>query len=199
MTKNDFLIALHDRLRGLPQDDIHAFLDNYSEIIDDRMEEGLTEAEAVAALGSVDDIAARILSETPHAPPAPAAPRKRSIEAWQIILLVISSPIWGALLIGASAVIFSLLCALWSIVIALFSVAVAVTASALGCLVAGIILLCVGHSAPGALCLGIGLICAGLTILCFLAFAAIAKGVIAACKALFRFIRSLFRKKEVTA
>ena len=65
MNKNEFLLKLKKGLRGLPQADIDERLTFYSEMIDDRMEEGLTETEAVEAIGSVNDVTAQILAETP--------------------------------------------------------------------------------------------------------------------------------------
>ena len=56
MLKQEFLAQLRDALCGLPQRDIDERLTFYSEMIDDRMEEGLSEEEAVAAVGSVDEI-----------------------------------------------------------------------------------------------------------------------------------------------
>ena len=52
MTKSEFLSALENRLSGLPKDDVQKSIDYYSEIIDDRMEEGLTEEEAVRGEGN---------------------------------------------------------------------------------------------------------------------------------------------------
>lgn len=52
MTKEQFLRAVRERLTGLPQSDIDRSLDFYSEMIDDRIDEGLSEEEAVAAMGS---------------------------------------------------------------------------------------------------------------------------------------------------
>ena len=44
MTKLDFLMQLHSKLEKLPQDELEERLNFYSEMIDDRMEEGLSEA-----------------------------------------------------------------------------------------------------------------------------------------------------------
>ena len=63
MTKLNFLLTLHEKLAGYPKEDVEERLSFYSEMIEDRMEEGLTEEEAVAAVGSVEDIAAQIASE----------------------------------------------------------------------------------------------------------------------------------------
>ena len=65
MTKQAFLSALRDGLSGLPQADLEERINFYSEMIDDRMEEGVPEEEAVAGLGSVDDVVSQILSDIP--------------------------------------------------------------------------------------------------------------------------------------
>ena len=65
MTKQEFLRALWNKLSALPSEDVGRALDYFSEMIDDRMENGLTEEEAVAAIGSVDDAVAKIAVELP--------------------------------------------------------------------------------------------------------------------------------------
>ena len=45
MTKLDFIFQLQKKLTGLPQEDIDERMLFYSEMIDDRMDEGLTEEE----------------------------------------------------------------------------------------------------------------------------------------------------------
>ena len=65
MCKQAFLDELRERLTGLPQEDIDERLDFYAEMIDDRVEEGLTEEEAVAAIGTVEEVFAQIVEETP--------------------------------------------------------------------------------------------------------------------------------------
>ena len=47
MNKRDFLIRLRQELSGLPQDDVEERLAFYAEMIDDRMEDGLEETEAM--------------------------------------------------------------------------------------------------------------------------------------------------------
>ena len=59
MTKKQFLDRLGKSLNGLPQEDISERLTFYGEMIDDRAEEGLTEEEAVAGIGSVEEIETR--------------------------------------------------------------------------------------------------------------------------------------------
>ena len=65
MTKKEFLDALRKRLRGMPKQDVEERLAFYSEMIDDRIEEGCTEEEAVAQLGPVEEIASQIIADIP--------------------------------------------------------------------------------------------------------------------------------------
>ena len=91
MNKKAFLWALMDGLSGLPMEDIERSLDYYSEMIDDRMEDGLSEEEAVAAMGPVKEICAQIRKQYGEAPlqaslPYPPAPpqdrENRAPPAW---------------------------------------------------------------------------------------------------------------------
>ena len=65
MNKPEFLEALEKRLSGLPLEDIEKSKEYYSEMIDDRVEEGLSEEEAVEALGDIESIVSEIFSTTP--------------------------------------------------------------------------------------------------------------------------------------
>ena len=63
MNKQEFLSRLKNGLSALSEKELEERLTFYGEMIDDRIEEGLTEEDAVAAVGSVDEIIAQILSE----------------------------------------------------------------------------------------------------------------------------------------
>ena len=49
MNKQEFLVQLRNALSGLPKDDIEERIEFYSEMIEDRIEEGLSEEEAIAS------------------------------------------------------------------------------------------------------------------------------------------------------
>ena len=118
MTKLEFILALNERLKHLPQDEVKERISFYSEMIEDRMEEGLSEEDAVAAVGSIDEIAAQTKPEK-----APASKKqKRRLKAWEIVLLSLGSPIWLSLLIAAFAVALSLFVVLWALIICLWAV-----------------------------------------------------------------------------
>ena len=65
MKKEEFLNELRIELAGLPEEDILDRIEFYSEAIDDRMEEGQTEEEAVRAVGGVDKAVKEVVSDTP--------------------------------------------------------------------------------------------------------------------------------------
>lgn len=56
MNKEMFLSELENKMRGCDDIDIKAALDYYLEMIEDRMEDGMSEEEAVASIGNVDEM-----------------------------------------------------------------------------------------------------------------------------------------------
>ena len=59
MTKDEFMARLRKALSGLPESEISRTLDFYDEMIDDRIEDGMTESAAVEAAGPIETIAAQ--------------------------------------------------------------------------------------------------------------------------------------------
>lgn len=87
MNKQEFLSGLRKGLSGLPQDDIEERLTFYSEMLDDRVEEGLSEEEAVSALGSVEEIVGQAVADIPLAKVVKERIKpKRRLRAWEIVL-----------------------------------------------------------------------------------------------------------------
>ena len=114
MKKQEFLEKLRTQLWALSEADQKNSLEYYAEMIDDRMEDGLSEEEAVAAIGDLEEIVKQIMTELPH-PPATiknegkqaeqkkqdAAPNQNATKVWLIILLILGSPVWGAVSVGS--------------------------------------------------------------------------------------------------
>lgn len=168
MTKNEFLTQLEGRLEGLPDEDIKRSLDYYGEMIDDRLEDGMDEAQAVADIGSMDSIVAEILADVPLQKLVKRRVKpKRALKGLEIALLVLGSPVWASLLLAAAIVIFALYIVLWSVVISLYAVFISFAAA----VAAGIFDMCLtlfkGAALQSAMYLGLALVCAGLTILFF--------------------------------
>ncbi len=197
MTKLKFLLLLNEKLSCLSQEDREERLSFYSEMIEDRMEEGLSEKEAVAAVGTVDEIAAQIVSEVPLTKlvKEKITPQRKK-KAWEIVLLVLGSPIWLSLLIAAVAVVLALYIAFWSVIVSLWAVFGSVIGSAFGFVTCGVVFVCVGNIFSGVALLGAGLVCAGLSILLFFGCKVATQGAVLLGKKIVVSIKNSFIKKE---
>lgn len=60
MNKQEFLISLKKCLSGLPEEEQQNYISYFEEIINDRVEDGMTEEQAVSSLESVEKIAGHI-------------------------------------------------------------------------------------------------------------------------------------------
>ena len=203
MKRIEFLNQLKARLWVLPEADIQCSLDYYSEMIDDRMEDGLTEEEAVAAIGNLDEIVKQILNETPRPPQVVESSQnqnkvKNKIAPWMVVLLVLGAPLWIPLVAGVGSSVLGVYVSLWSVVIALYATAFALAVCAIGLLVAAFSLLWIHHYGEGAVLVGGALICAGSAILVFLLSNLAAKGLVALTKLIWNGVTGIFRRKERT-
>ena len=197
MTKIEFIELLRVKLSGLPAQEVDERLDFYSEMIDDRIEEGKSEEEAIVELGSVDEVAEQIIAEIPLTSIAKERIRpKKRLGAWEIVLLVLGSPIWLSLAIAAFAVILSLYVVLWSVIVSLWACFGALVGCAVGGVAAGAVFAALGNVPSGIATIGAGSACAGLSILFFLGCKEATRGNIWLTKRLALGIKKLFVKKE---
>lgn len=197
MNKQEFLEQLHNGLSGLPQNDIEEGLTFYSEMIDDRMDEGLSEEEAVSAIGSVDEIVKQVVADIPLAKIAKERIKpKRRLSAGEIVLLALGSPIWFSLAVAAFAVILSLYVSLWAVIISLWAVFGSLVGCAVGGVAAGVVITFTDSVPSGIAILAAGLVCAGLAIFFFYGCRAATKGTLALTKRMALGIKNIFIKKE---
>lgn len=197
MIKQEFLAQLRKELSGLPQDDIEERLTFYGEMIEDRMEEGLSEEEAVSAIGSVDEIVAQIIADTPLVKIAKERIKaKRQLKAWEIVLLALGSPIWIPLGIATVTVIISFYISLWAVIISLWAIFVSMVGCSFGSIVAGIVFAYNGNVLTSAAMIAAGLVCAGLSIFMFYGYKAATKGILILTKKIAVWIKNCFIKKE---
>ena len=197
MTKQFFLDQIAERLSQLPHQEVLERLSFYGEMIDDRIEDGMSEAEAVAAVGSVDVVVAQIVADIPLVKIAKEKiKRRKRLKAWETALLWVGFPIWGSLLIAAFAVVLSLYASLWAVVISLWAVFGALLGSGIGGILGGGVF-SVTTNLPTALALiGAGAVCTGLSIFCFYGCRAVSVGAVALPKKLVLGIKACFLKKE---
>lgn len=180
MDKSAFLSALQTALDGLPPEDTARFLAFYDEAIADRMEDGASEGEAVAALGAPDEIARQILEELPlpQLVRAKMKPR-RAWRVWEIVLLAVGSPVWLPLLLAAAVLLLTFYLLLWTLVAVLYTLDLSLAAGGLAGFIGAFCRLTAAHTAAGTLCLGIGLFCAGVAIFLFFGCNQSARGALA--------------------
>ena len=199
MTKQNFISELRKGLSGLPQKDIEERIIFYTEMIDDRVEEGLTEEDAVSEIGSVDEVVSQIMSEIPLSKLVKEKVKtKRTLRAWEIVLLILGSPVWLSLLIAVVVIVFSVYIVIWSVILSLY----AVDFSFAVCAVAGIfsLIVCIPHCniAVASCYISASLVCAGISILLFFGCNQITKGVLLLTKNIHIAIKSCFIRKEDT-
>ena len=199
MNKQEFLASLREGLRGLPPADIEERVAFYDEMIDDRMEEGLTEEEALAELGPVENVIAQIAAETPLLRLVKEKVRKerqRSGKGVSTVLLIVGSPIWASLLIAAAAVVFSLAVSAWAVVVSLYATAVSLVGGGAGCVVGSVVYFIKGNIPGAAFMVGGGLAAVGLGLLLFIGCNALAKGLARGMKNMILGCKSLMIGKK---
>ena len=197
MNKQEFLAQLRNGLVGMPQDDLEERLLFYEEMIDDRMEEGCSEEEAVSEIGSVEDVISQVVAEIPLTKLVKEkVTKKKGMKVWEVILLILGSPIWLSLLIAVFSVLLSIYISLWSVIISLWSVFVALVGCALGGVVGGVFIAINGYAASGVATLAAGFVCAGISILLFYGCVAITKGFLVFTKKMAIWMKKCLIKKE---
>lgn len=165
MSKEVFLNALRMRLSSLPQKEIDERVSFYEEMIEDRIDEGKTEEEAINEIGTVDEIVEQIASETPLVNLVKERIRpKRRIKAWEIVLIILGFPFWFPLVIVALilSLVFYLL--MWLFVIITYTIEAALTGSGIYGFIAFFMYL-FGNGEVNISMLGMGIMCLGASVL----------------------------------
>ena len=199
MNKHEFLTQLAGGLAGLPQSDVEERLAFYSEMIDDRIEEGLSEEEAVAEIGPVDAIVSQIIAETPFPRLVKEKMKsQRRPQTWEIVLLVLGFPLWFPLLLAAFVILLSVYVVIWAVIISLWAIEVSLAAASLGGIVLGVLYIFQGKGLQGMLLISGGITLAGLAILGFFGCRIVTKGAVILTKSIALGVKSMFLRKEST-
>ncbi len=197
MNRCEFIFELNSRLSGLPEEDINKSLDYYSELIDDYIEDGKSEEEAVASLGSIDDIVSQIYTDTPLSKIVKAKVRpNRALRVWEIILIVLGSPIWLSIMIAVLAVVLSVYVVLWSVVISLYSVVLSVAVTSLVLFIGILVSALKGLYLNAVIFLALTLLLAGLTILLFIGTNYFTKAMVFVSKLIVKSIKNMFVRRS---
>lgn len=180
MTKVEFTRALAARLAGLPESEIDRITAFYAEMADDRMEEGMAEEEAVAALGDVETAAKQAMMDLPlpvlMKSKVKESRDKADSKALWILIAVLGFPLWFPLLITFASLIIALYVTVWALIVTIGAAVISVGIGGAAGLVGSAFML--GASpVSGLFMLGCSLVLIGITMF-------LIKPVILICKAL---------------
>ncbi len=197
MNKQEFLAELRKGLSGLPQDDREERLTFYGEMLDDRIEEGLSEEDAVSAVGSVDEIVRQIVADIPLAKFAKERIRpKRRLKAWEIVLLALGSPLWFSLGVAAAAVLLALYVSIWAVIVSLWAVFGSFVVCSVSSVPACVIFAAHGSGASGLAILSAGIVCAGFSMMMFYGCREATKAILMLTKKFTIWMKNCFIRKE---
>lgn len=194
MTKQMFLERLGAELRRMPQEERCRTLSYYDELVDDRMEDGQSEEEAVASLGEPEQVAREILGEEEA-----SVPTKTGRKVWLIVLLILGFPLWGSLLLVG-------ICLLLVMYLLLFVPTLVLGALALGFLAAAVLGavgtpflifdlgMFAGGLPAGVFQLGLSVALLGLSVLSAVGLYFTVKGTVKVSKSLWRWLGRSFKK-----
>ena len=207
VNKMQFLRAVREKTVHLPLSEVNRLLEYFNEMIDEAMEEGLSEEEAVDRLGTWEEICAQIVefltsepqpieaikeepAKEPQNPIPEKKPKKRiSLPMWAVVLLILTSPVWGAIVLSLGIAVFAVIVSLvvtgGALVISLFAVVLSLAVVGVVGIPAAVVLFFTGSIATGLLSLGGGLVCGGFAILGWFMCIAFAKFVAVCVKGLF--------------
>lgn len=118
----------------------------------------------------------------------------RKLHAWEIVLLVLGSPIWLSLLVAAIAVVIFVYISLWSIIISLWAIFGSIVACAFAGILCGIVFAIVGYGITGVAMIAAGLILAGLSIFLFYGCKLATTGTVLLTKKIFRRLKKGVRE-----
>lgn len=159
MTRDEFMGKLDLALSHVKDNERRDTLDYYREMIDDLVESGLDEEEAVSRMEDVESIAASFVTEE-----ISDSDKKKS--ALKTTLLILGSPIWISLLLAFLSCAFALLAALVAVAIALVVAEFAIGLSGAAMFIATIPI-AIQNAASGAFVFGCGCILLGIAMLAY--------------------------------
>ncbi|MCI9494554.1 DUF1700 domain-containing protein [Adlercreutzia mucosicola] len=188
MNKQEYLAQLRAALACLPEGEIEESVAFYTEMIDDRVADGLIEEEATAQLDDPKAAARAIIADLPVVPRTVVRTKQRN-RALYWTLVILGSPLWLTLLLAAGMLVLAGLLTIWCLILGLWLLAAGLLAG--GPLGIGVCLwaLAVGQPAYGVFELGSGLLCFGLGLFCL-------HGAVAASKTLMQVSRQWIAKAK---
>lgn len=180
MTKKEYLNQLSAALRPMKRAERSRSVAYFSEVIDDRMEDGSTEDQVVSSMEPVQEAASRILAEA-----ADNGTMKKQLGVWAIVLIVLGFPVWFPLLATVAVLIITLYATIWILIAAVFIISVSFAlCGIIGAL--AMLGMAVAVPFPAVMSFGAGLMLSGIGVALFMPAVYLARGYAAASAAMWR-------------
>ena len=196
MTKQEFLSILKQELDCFPRAEQRKTITYYEELIEDRMEDGMTEEEAVEGIGNPRVLAEEIINDNLELMVQQKLPMSRGMKVGIGILLILGSPLWASLLAAGFLCILSVYIIVWVLPLIGASLVVAFGLSGIYGVISFPFALMDGITI-GIVHLGIGICSIGLTILCTLTTAWLSKKIIMITARFTKWLVRCFRRRGV--
>lgn len=201
MKKLEFLSALGARLSSLPEAERQKTVLFYAESIDDRMEDGMSEEEAVDSLGAFEDIVHEIMTDAPFGMLIQSKFResrqKSTNPTLWLWLVILGSPVWAPLAFAVACVILSVYICVWAVVVSLMAVEASLALCGVGGIIMSVFVAVTGSPLTGLATTGMALVCLGLFLLSFRALTGLCRQFLALCHNFLRYIKGLFVRRKV--
>lgn len=198
MTKNEFLRLLFAELGNLPREEVKKAMAYYSATLDDRMEDGMSEEEAVQSLGEVREIAQEILQSIPLNVLMKSRIQrgKKRLSALQWVLIICGSPLWLSLAATILAVLLSVYAVIWSAIAALYVGLLALGLGGIAGVVGGIVIAFTNGPITGGMLAGMAICCLGLFLVLLRPVVGLSKGLVRASAWMGKRIKRMFFPKK---
>lgn len=176
MKREEFFKQLREGMSGFPSQTIESTISYYDELIDDAIEDGKSEEATIESFGSVKSIVNTLLKEVSISKLVKEkVTPKRKLKSWEIVLIILGSPIWVSLGIALLSVCFSLYVGFWSTIVALWAADLAFMVGGIAAVIGSFTTFAVGAAPQATFFLGAGLVGIGLSIVLGFAFVALTK------------------------
>lgn len=163
MNREEFIESIKSQLSSFPNNEGEKAAEFFNESINDRIEDGMTEEEAIASMGTPEEIVEKAMLDMTISTLVINRMERKQLPTWAKILLGVTFPFWLPLLVAFAAVILVLYLCVWVVVLAL-------CISCVGVAVAGIVMIALTipqvmiNGMAGAMLLGTGMVLIGISL-----------------------------------
>lgn len=193
MNKTEFLNDLKKKLTSLQAAEREKFISYYDEMIEDLIENGKTEEEAVKEIGDVDKIAKDIMEDADF-----GSDKNMSIGMKSVIglLIILGFPMWGSLLLAAASLVLSAYIIIWCLPIMTGGLAIGGIGAGVGSALGSFFIL--SHSVGRAIFqFGVGMFLTGVGILSTLLTIYVSKNILVISKKFTLWLGHFFKNKTI--